>query len=346
MHVLITGSAGFIGYHLARKLCERGDEVTGIDNLNSYYDPELKLARLVQMKSFKNFKFIEMDITHRQDLALLFAREKFDVVVNLAAQAGVRYSITDPGAYVDANVVGFLNVLECCRHSEIENLVFASSSSVFGANESYPFSEDQAVDHPLALYGATKKANEVMAHSYAHLYGLPCTGLRFFTVYGPWGRPDMALFKFTRNLLAGKPIDVYNHGKMLRDFTYIDDIIDGVVCTIDHPATANPDWDPKQPDPASSSKPYRIYNVGRGKPENLLDFIRVLEKETGKKAKMNLLPLQPGDVASTWADTSRLQNEHHYQPKVDIAEGVKQFVDWYQTYYASVKGAPDKLRIN
>ena len=297
MKILVTGAAGFIGSHLATALAKRGDTVIGIDNLNDYYDVSIKQARLKLLAQYPNFKFIKMDLTDRHNLNELFKAEQFDKVANLAAQAGVRYSLTNPHAYIESNIVGFCNILEGCRHHHIKHLVYASSSSVYGANTNYPFSENNTVDHPIALYAASKKANEAMAHSYAHLYQLPCTGLRFFTVYGPWGRPDMALFQFVKNILADKPIDVFNHGNMFRDFTYIDDIIEGVVRAIDHPATPNPNWSGDNPDPATSYAPWRIYNIGNGNPVKLMDFIAEIEKQLGKKATINFLPMQPGDVA-------------------------------------------------
>jgi len=333
MKILVTGSAGFIGFHLVKKLCERGDEVVGMDNLNSYYDPSLKKNRLHQLTSQPNFTFLEMDVANRTEMDQHFKREKFNRVVHLAAQAGVRYSLTDPYAYIDANLVGFGNILENCRQNAVENLVYASSSSVYGANQVYPFREDHAVDHPVALYGATKKANELMAHAYSHIFNLSCTGLRFFTVYGPWGRPDMALFKFTRAILAGEPIDVYNSGEMSRDFTYIDDIVEGIIRTLDKPANSCPAWNPKQPILGQSSAPYRIYNIGYGNPVKLLDFIATLEEVLGIPAKKNMLPLQPGDVERTFADTTELEKDLGYKPKVNVREGVEKFVAWYKSYY-------------
>ncbi len=333
MKILVTGAAGFIGFHLAKKLCERGDEVVGIDNLNDYYDPTLKMARLLQLKKLPNFQFIKMDITDREAMAQLFSQHNFNRVAHLAAQAGVRYSITDPAAYIDTNLVGFGNILEGCRQAKIEHLVFASSSSVYGANENFPFSEAHTVDHPLALYGATKKANEIMAHSYAHLFKLSCTGLRFFTVYGPWGRPDMALFKFTKAMLEGDPIDVYNFGDMARDFTYVDDIVEGIIRSIDNPAQGKKDWKADNPELGVSYAPYRIYNIGNGNPVKLIDFIETLEKKLNIKAEKNMLPLQPGDVARTYASTKNLEHELGYKPKIGVEKGVSQFVDWYLDYY-------------
>ena len=296
MKILVTGAAGFIGSHLATALAKRGDTVIGIDNLNDYYDVSIKQARLKLLAQYPNFKFIKMDLTDRHNLNELFKAEQFDKVANLAAQAGVRYSLTNPHAYIESNIVGFCNILEGCRHHHIKHLVYASSSSVYGANTNYPFSENNTVDHPIALYAASKKANEAMAHSYAHLYQLPCTGLRFFTVYGPWGRPDMALFQFVKNILADKPIDVFNHGNMFRDFTYIDDIIEGVVRAIDHPATPNPNWSGDNPDPATSYAPWRIYNIGNGNPVKLMDFIAEIEKQLGKKATINFLQCAEEDA--------------------------------------------------
>ncbi len=334
MKVLITGAAGFIGYHLAAALCERGEDVIGIDNLNDYYDVSLKNARLAKLEKQNHFKFIKLDIADRKAMQHLFDTHPFDAIVNLAAQAGVRYSIENPYAYVDANLVGFTHILEGARQQQVKHLVFASSSSVYGANTNYPFSENNNVDHPIALYAASKKANELMAHSYAHLYQIPCTGLRFFTVYGPWGRPDMALFKFTKNMLADKPIDVYNHGNMARDFTYIDDIIEGVIRAIDNPAKPNPNWSSQKPDPASSYAPYRIYNIGNNNPVKLMDFIKTLENRLKKTAKKNMLPLQPGDVPETYADVNNLQQDLGYKPSTSIQEGIHQFVSWYLSYYA------------
>lgn len=332
MKILVTGVAGFIGFHLAHYLCKRGDTLIGIDNLNDYYDVNLKLTRLKQLEKYPNFKFIKMDLADKQNMAMLFATEQFDKVVNLAAQAGVRYSIENPYAYIDSNIVGFCNVLEGCRHNQVKHLVYASSSSVYGANTNYPFSENNTVDHPVALYAASKKSNEAMAHAYAHLYNLPCTGLRFFTVYGPWGRPDMALFKFVKNMLADKPIDVYNNGNMFRDFTYIDDIVEGIVRAIDHPAQPNPKWSGDHPDPATSYAPWRVYNIGNGNPVRLMDFIEAIELKLGKKAKFNMLPMQAGDVPKTAADTSNLENDLGYKPKIGIHEGIAHFVEWYLAY--------------
>ncbi len=333
MHILITGAAGFIGSTLALRLLARGDTVYGIDNLNDYYDVNLKEARLERCRAYEGFTFERMDIADRQAMARLFADQQFDAVMNLAAQAGVRYSIENPNAYVDANLVGFGNLLEGCRHSGVKHFVFASSSSVYGANTKLPFSEHHNVDHPVSLYAATKKANELMAHSYAHLYGLSCTGLRFFTVYGPWGRPDMALFKFTKGILEGTPIPVFNEGKMIRDFTYIDDIVEGVVRVIDTPARPNPAWSGQEPDPATSYAPFRVFNIGNNQPVELLHYIEVLEQCLGKKAQMELLPMQPGDVSATMADTAELEQAVGFRPATTVEEGVAKFVAWYQEYY-------------
>lgn len=333
MRLLITGAAGFIGFHLAKLRLEQGDSVIAIDNLNDYYDVRLKHARLEQLQAYANFQFYHADISDAQKINEIFISHKPQRVANLAAQAGVRYSLTNPHAYVQSNVVGFTNIVEACRHHQIEHLVYASTSSVYGANTTQPFSESDAVNHPLTIYAATKKANELIAHSYSHLYHLPTTGLRFFTVYGPWGRPDMAFFSFTRDILAGKAIKVYNHGQMQRDFTYIDDIIAGVSLAIDKPAAANPNWLAAQPDAASSDAPYKIYNIGCGKPVNLLDYIQAIEQATGKKAIKEFLPMQDGDVLSTHADTCRLQNELGYLPKIDFREGVSRFVEWYLSFY-------------
>ena len=333
MKILVTGTAGFIGSALALKLLERGDTVFGIDNLNDYYDVALKKARLERLSTREKFNFEKLDIADRAGMGSLFSRHKFDAVVNLAAQAGVRYSMENPHAYIESNIVGFCNILEGCRHSRVGNLVFASSSSVYGANTKLPFSEHDNIDHPISLYAATKKANELMAHTYAHLYGLPCTGLRFFTVYGPWGRPDMALFKFTKNILERKPIPVFNNGNMVRDFTYIDDIVEGVVRAIDRPARPDPTWDSASPNPASSKAPYRIYNIGNNKPVQLMRYIEVLEKSLGKKAQIEMLPMQPGDVPATMADVSALEADTGYRPKTTVEEGVPRFVEWYRRYY-------------
>jgi len=333
MHILVTGAAGFIGSALALKLLERGDIVHGVDNLNDYYDVTLKKARLERLSTREKFSFEKLDIADRAGMESLFARNKFDAVMNLAAQAGVRYSIENPHAYIESNIVGFCNILEGCRHSKVGHLVFASSSSVYGANTRLPFSEHDNIDHPISLYAATKKANELMAHTYAHLYGLPTTGLRFFTVYGPWGRPDMALFKFTKNILEGKAIEVFNNGNMIRDFTYVDDIVEGVVRVMDRPAEPDPAWNSAAPDPARSRAPYRIYNIGNNKPVQLMRYIEVLERALGKKAQIEMLPMQPGDVPATTADVSALESDIGYRPKTTVEEGVPRFVEWYRRYY-------------
>ena len=333
MKVLVTGSAGFIGAALSRRLLDRGDEVVGVDNLNDYYDPALKHARLARLTPHPNFTDVRLDIADRAGIAELFDREKPQRVVNLAAQAGVRYSLVNPYAYVETNLVGFTNILEGCRHHEVDHLVYASSSSVYGANTNLPFSVHDNVDHPVSLYAATKKANELMAHTYSHLYGLPTTGLRFFTVYGPWGRPDMALFLFTRNILAGKPIDVFNYGNHRRDFTYVDDIVEGVIRVLDRPAEANPDWSGDRPDSATSYAPYRLYNIGNNNTVELRRYIEVLEDCLGKKAERNLLPLQPGDVPDTFANVDDLVRDFDYRPGTPIEVGVQRFVDWYLDYY-------------
>jgi UDP-glucuronate 4-epimerase len=331
---LVTGCAGFIGYHLAKRLLDNGSELVGLDNLNAYYDPNLKRARLAQLESRPTFRFAKLDLADREAVEHLFQTEKFDVVLHMAAQAGVRYSLTNPFAYVDANLVGFTTVLEGCRHANVRHLVFASSSSVYGANTKMPFSVHDNVDHPLSLYAATKKANELMAHAYAHLYGLPCTGLRFFTVYGPWGRPDMALFLFTERILQDKPIDVYNYGRMHRDFTYIDDAIEAVIRVMDRIPAPSSAWSGDRPDPGTSSAPYRIYNVGNSQLVELMRLVRVLEASLGKKAKMNLLPLQVGDVLATYADVEDLAHDVGFQPQTSIEEGVERFVRWYREYYS------------
>ena len=333
MHILITGAAGFIGAALALRLAERGDRITGLDNLNSYYDVRLKEARLARLTSKSGFDFVRGDITDGAAMSALFARHKFDAVVHLAAQAGVRYSLENPKAYIDSNLAGFGHILEGCRHGGVKHLVFASSSSVYGANKRLPFSEHDNVDHPVSLYAATKKANELMAHSYAHLFGLPCTGLRFFTVYGPWGRPDMALFKFTRGILAGEPLPVFNRGKMIRDFTYVDDIVEGVIRVVDRPAAPDPKWNAEKPDSARSSAPWRIYNIGNHQPIELMRYIEVLESCLGKKAILDLQPIQPGDVPSTYADTAELQAATGFKPATTVETGVRRFVEWYRDYY-------------
>ena len=331
--ILVTGAAGFIGFHLSRRLLERGDEVIGVDNLNDYYDVGLKEARLGQIDGRDGFTFRKLDIADTDAINAIFADVRPNVVVNLAAQAGVRYSLQNPYAYVQANLLGFMNILEGCRHNPVEHLVYASSSSVYGANTKMPFSVHDNVDHPVSLYAASKRANELMAHTYSHLFAIPTTGLRFFTVYGPWGRPDMALFLFTKAILSGKPIDVYNHGMMRRDFTYIDDIVEGVVRTIDKPATPNAAWRGDVPDPGTSAAPYRLYNIGNHSPVELLEFIAVLEKRLGVKAKLNLLPIQPGDVPATWADVADLMSDVGFSPATSVDEGIGRFVEWYREYY-------------
>ena len=333
MTILVTGAAGFIGFHTAKALLERGDEVVGVDDLNGYYDPKLKAARLAILERDANFRFAKLDIADRPAMQALFDGQRFERVVHLAAQAGVRHSILDPHLYVHSNITGFLHVLEGCRSQGVRHLVYASTSSVYGANTRMPFSEKQNVDHPLTLYAATKKANESMAHSYSSLYGLPTTGLRFFTVYGPWGRPDMALFLFTRAILAGTPIDVFNEGHHQRDFTYIDDIVQGVLGALDHAATPDPGWNSAEPLPDSSYAPYRIYNLGNQRPVTLLRYIEVLEKCLGKKARKNLQPMQLGDVRDTWADVASLARDVGYRPRTELEEGVRRFVDWYLEYY-------------
>ncbi len=333
MNILVTGAAGFIGSTLALRLLERGDRVVGLDNLNDYYDVRLKEARLARLGAFAGFEFEKTDIADRERMRRLFAERKFDAVMHLAAQAGVRYSIENPGAYIDANLVGFGNVIEGARRSNVGHFVFASSSSVYGANAKLPFAEDDNIDHPVSLYAATKKANELMAHSYAHLYRLPCTGLRFFTVYGPWGRPDMALFKFTRGILAGEAIPVFNRGEMVRDFTYVDDIVEGVIRVIDRPAQPDPAWRALAPTPSSSNAPYRIYNIGNNRPVKLMRYIEVLEQCLAKKATLDLLPLQAGDVPETIADVSRLEAAVGFKPATPIEVGIARFVEWYRSYY-------------
>ncbi|OOC09726.1 NAD-dependent epimerase [Thioalkalivibrio halophilus] len=333
MKILITGTAGFIGNALALRLLERGDEVVGVDNLNDYYDVSLKKARLARIQDHERFTEERVDIADREAMQRVFREHQPQRVVNLAAQAGVRYSLENPAAYIDTNLVGFGNILEGCRHNGVEHLVYASSSSVYGANEEMPFSVHHNVDHPLSLYAASKKANELMAHTYSHLYQLPTTGLRFFTVYGPWGRPDMALFMFTRKILAGEPIDVFNYGNHRRDFTYIDDIVEGVIRTLDRPAQPNPEWSGAQPDSATSAAPYRLYNIGAHRPVELMHYIEVLEENLGKKAEKNLLPLQPGDVPDTYADVEDLRADTGYEPTTSVEEGVASFVAWYRDYY-------------
>lgn len=333
MKVLVTGAAGFIGMHVCERLLARGDEVVGVDNLNDYYEVSLKEARLARLQAQPNFRFAKLDIADRVGIAELFTAERPQRVVHLAAQAGVRYSLTHPHAYVDSNLVGFVNILEGCRHSAVEHLVYASSSSVYGGNEKMPFSEHDNVDHPVSLYAATKKANELMAHTYSHLYQLPTTGLRFFTVYGPWGRPDMALFLFTKAILDGRPIDVFNHGKMRRDFTYIDDIVEGVLRVLDRPPQANPAFDRQTPDPAGSWAPYRVCNIGNHQPLELMAYIEALEAALGRQAEKNFLPLQDGDVLATHADTSELQALTGFAPETQVMAGVAKFVEWYRSFY-------------
>ena len=333
MHVLVTGAAGFIGFHVARALLARGDDVVGFDNLNDYYDPTLKEARLALLRREPGFAFVKGALEDEDAVRALFAGKPFDRVIHLAAQAGVRYSLTNPGAYVQSNLVGFLHILEACRHAQTPHLAYASSSSVYGLNAHFPFSVHDVVDHPVSLYAATKKANELMAHTYSHLYGLPTTGLRFFTVYGPWGRPDMALFLFTKAILAGKPIDVFNHGKMRRDFTFIDDIVQGVVRVADRIAAPNPDWDAAAPDPGTSPAPYRVYNIGNHTPVELDHFIGAIEAALGKKAMRNYLPMQPGDVAATSADVEDLRRDVGFAPATPIETGIARFIAWYREYY-------------
>ena len=333
MKILITGAAGFIGSTAALRLLARGDEVVGLDNLNDYYSVQLKEDRLARLTPHERFRFVKLDVADRAGMERLFAEERFDRVIHLAAQAGVRYSLVNPQAYVDSNVVGFMNVLEGCRHSKVQHLVYASSSSVYGGNTKMPFSEHDSVDHPVSMYAATKKANELMAHTYSHLFGLPTTGLRFFTVYGPWGRPDMALFLFTKAILEGRPIDVFNHGKMQRDFTYVDDIVEGVVRVLDRVATPNPDYRAESPDPATSNVPFRVFNIGNHHPVPLLDYIGCVEEALGLKAEMNLLPLQDGDVPATYADVDALRDWVGFTPATDIRTGIGRFVAWYRRYY-------------
>ncbi len=345
MKILVTGTAGFIGFHLANRLLQRGDEVVGLDSINDYYDVNLKYGRLneagikkeeieynkiVNSHKYQNYKFIKLNLEDKTNLDRLFKEEKFDKVCHLAAQAGVRYSLTNPDAYIQSNIVGHMNILEAVRHNDIKALSYASSSSVYGLNKKQPFSTNDNVDHPISLYAATKKSNELMSHTYSYLYDIPTTGLRFFTVYGPWGRPDMALFKFVKNILEDKPIDVYNYGNMQRDFTYIDDIIEGVVRVIDNPPKANPNW---KGEPSSSVASYKVYNIGNGSPVKLLDFIEAIEKTLKKVAKKNLLPIQAGDVPSTWADTSSLEKDLGYKPNTDVKEGIEKFVKWYREFY-------------
>ena len=335
MRILVTGAAGFIGSKLSERLLARGDEVLGYDNLNDYYDPTLKQARLARLTPHANFRFRKASLEDRDAMDLAFADFAPQRVVNLAAQAGVRYSLENPQAYIESNIVGFMNILEACRHNGVEHLVYASSSSVYGANRKLPFAVEDSVDHPVSMYAATKKANELMAHTYSHLFGLPTTGLRFFTVYGPWGRPDMALFLFTRKILAGEPIDVFNHGHHTRDFTYIDDIVEGVIRTLDHVPGPDPAHDPMAPTPATSSAPYRVYNIGNHQPVELLRYIEVLEQCLGRKAERNLLPLQPGDVPDTYADVEALQRDTGYCPATPIETGIANFVEWYRGFYGA-----------
>lgn len=331
--ILVTGAAGFIGFHLCRRLIDNNEEVIGIDNLNDYYDVNLKLGRLKRLEGGRNFRFFKTELSNKEAMSGLFSSEKFDAVVNLAAQAGVRYSLINPYSYIDSNITGFLNVLEGCRHNEVKHLVFASSSSVYGANTKMPFSVHHNVDHPVSLYAATKKANELMAHTYSSLYGIPCTGLRFFTVYGPWGRPDMALFLFAKAILEDRPIDVFNYGKMQRDFTYIDDIVEGVIRVIDNIPAPDPEWSGDRPDSATSYAPYKLYNIGNNNPVELLKFIEVLEECLGRKAQKNLLPIQPGDVPATYADVDDLIRDVGFKPSTLIDDGIRKFVEWYKDYY-------------
>jgi UDP-glucuronate 4-epimerase len=331
--VLVTGAAGFIGYHLCARLIERGDTVVGLDNLNDYYDIRLKASRLGRLQGNKHFTFHKTDIADRDAMAGLFSGERFDIAVNLAAQAGVRYSLVNPHAYIESNIAGFLNVLEGCRHGKVKHLVFASSSSVYGSNATLPFSVHHNVDHPVSLYAVTKKSNELMAHSYASLYGLPCTGLRFFTVYGPWGRPDMAYFLFTKAILENRPIDVFNHGLMMRDFTYIDDIVEGIIRVMDKFPRPHPRWNRNHPDPATSCAPYRLYNIGNNRAVELKRFIEILEDCIGKKAKRRLLPMQPGDVPATYADVDDLARDAGFRPHTSLEEGLRKFVEWYREFY-------------
>lgn len=348
MRYLVTGAAGFVGFHVSKALVERGDTVVGLDIINDYYDISLKYDRLdflgiqknkleanqkLESEKFSNFSFVRMDLAHKEPLMDLFDSEKFDVVIHLAAQAGVRYSLTHPEVYVQSNIFAFLNILECCRFHPVKHLVYASSSSVYGSNEKMPFSTSDPVDHPISLYAASKKSNELMAHTYSHLFGIPTTGLRFFTVYGPWGRPDMALFLFTKAILEGKPIQVFNYGKMKRDFTYVDDIVEGVLKVADRPARPNPDFDSQNPDPGSGKAPYKVYNIGNSSPVLLMDYIHAIEKGLGKKATMELLPLQPGDVPASHADVEDLIRDTGYKPNTPIEDGVKAFTDWYLDYY-------------
>ncbi|MDB3938721.1 NAD-dependent epimerase [Candidatus Pelagibacter sp.] len=333
MKIIVTGSVGFIGFSLCEKLLKRGDDIIGIDNHNDYYDPKIKDSRLKLLIKYSNYQHYRVDLTDRTNLDKIFNKQQPIKVVNLAAQAGVRYSMENPLAYINSNIVGFAHVLENCRYHKVKHLVYASTSSVYGANTKMPFSEHDSANHPLSVYAASKKSNELMAHSYSNLYKLPTTGLRFFTVYGPWGRPDMALFKFTKNILEEKQIDVFNHGKHTRDFTYIDDIVEGIIKTLDNPAEGNNDWDSNQPDPASSKVPWQIYNIGNNKPVQLMDYIEALEKNLEKKAKINFLPLQPGDVPDTYANIDNLNKKFNYKPTTSVTQGVSAFVKWYKEYY-------------
>ncbi|MGC4079176.1 MAG: NAD-dependent epimerase [Rubrivivax sp.] len=333
MKILLTGAAGFIGMTTALRLLARGDEVVGLDNLNDYYDVRLKLDRLARLQALPGFRFVKLDVADRAGMEALFAAERFDRVIHLAAQAGVRYSLQNPHAYIDSNVVGFMNILEGCRHTQVQHLVYASSSSVYGGNTKMPFAEHDSVDHPVSLYAATKKANELMAHTYSHLYGLPTTGLRFFTVYGPWGRPDMALFLFTKAILEGRPIDVFNHGRMKRDFTYVDDIVEGVIRVLDRTAEPDPAYVPEAPDPGTSNVPYRVFNIGNHQPVELMEFIGHIEAALGREAQKNLLPLQDGDVPATYADVDALSSWTGFVPATDLRTGIGRFVDWYRGYY-------------
>jgi UDP-glucuronate 4-epimerase len=330
---IVTGSAGFIGFSLCIKLLDRGDNIIGVDNHNNYYDPILKNMRFENLKKYSNYQHYKVDLSNQKSLEEIFKNHHVEKVVNLAAQAGVRYSIENPLEYINSNIVGFANILENCRHYKVKHLVYASTSSVYGANTKMPFSEHDSVNHPLSVYAASKKSNELMAHSYSYLYQLPTTGLRFFTVYGPWGRPDMALFKFVKNILEDIPLDVFNYGKHTRDFTYIDDIIEGIIKSLDSPATCNVDWNGKQPDPASSKAPWRIYNIGNNRPVKLMDYIAALEKSLEKKAKINFLPLQPGDVPDTYADIDNLMKKFNYKPSTSVIKGISNFVKWYKDYY-------------
>lgn len=333
MKYLVTGAAGFIGFYVAQRLCEQGHEVIGIDNLNDYYDPALKLARLKELEPLSNFTFVKLDLADREGIANLFAQEKFNRVIHLAAQAGVRYSIDNPLAYADSNLIGHLTILEGCRHHNVEHLVYASSSSVYGLNNKVPFSTDDTVDHPISLYAATKKSNELMSHTYSHLYGIPTTGLRFFTVYGPWGRPDMALFKFTKAIVNGDAIDIYNNGDMRRDFTYIDDIVEGIIRIQDVIPSSNSQWKVESGTPASSSAPYKVFNIGNGNPVKLLDFVESLENSLGIKAQKNMMPMQPGDVYQTYADVDDLFAATNHKPATPVSQGVDNFVNWYRDFY-------------